>query len=279
MFMPVGPSFFGAMQIPILRGREFEESDMQATAAVAVANESFAKSYFANESPIGRQITVRSRPAYTAQIIGLAKDARYSSVKTEFHPILYILYNQESFPPLARVTYELRTAGDPLNQVNTVRKIVHQADPALSVSNARTQSEQIDQSLNQEITLAGLCAMFAALGLLIASIGLYGAMSHNVAKRTREIGIRIALGADHSRVFWLFLRDAFVVAALGLTLGLTAAFATSRLIGSLLFEVKPADPLVFMGAAAIILGAVVLAGCIPALRASRVDAITALQHE
>jgi ABC-type antimicrobial peptide transport system permease subunit len=177
------------------------------------------------------------------------------------------------------MTYVLRTTGDPLAYVKTVRDIVHQADARVPVTDARTQAAAIDQSMGQEIMFAKLCTAFALLALIIACVGLYGTMSYNVARRTGEIGIRMALGARRGTMVWMVLREVFLLSALGLVIGLPAALATSRLIRSFLFNMKPNDPLALTLAVATLLGAALLAGYAPARRASRVEPMVALRHE
>ena len=177
------------------------------------------------------------------------------------------------------MVYELRTAGDPLNYVNTVREIVHQADARVPVLNVKTQAAQIDQAINQEIIFARLCTAFAILGLAIACVGLYGTMSYNVARRTNEIGIRMALGAQRGGVIWMVLRQVFVLAVAGLAIGLPVALATSKLVESFLFGMKPDDPLAITAAVTVLIAAAVVAGYAPARRASKIDPMVALRHE
>jgi ABC-type antimicrobial peptide transport system permease subunit len=177
------------------------------------------------------------------------------------------------------MVYALRTAGDPLMYANSVREIVHQADSRVPVDKVETQAADIDQSINQEIVFAKLCTGFAILGLVIACVGLYGTVAYNVARRTGEIGIRMALGAQRGVVVRLILRQVFVLAAVGLTIGLPTALVTSKLVESFLFDMKPNDPLALTLAVAILLAAALLAGYLPAKRASGIDPMTALRHE
>ena len=217
-FMTVGQSFFATMQIPILLGRDIEERDRASSASVAVVNEMFAKSAFGDENPLGRHITlggVFGVPKSDMEIVGVCKSARYGSMKDDFSPIVFFPYNQESFPQLNQMTYELRTAGDPLAVANAVREIVHQADARVPVFGLKTEDAQIDQTINQEIAFAKLCSAFAMLALIIACVGLYGTMAYTVARRTNEIGIRMALGAQRSRIAGMVLREVLVLAASG----------------------------------------------------------------
>jgi macrolide transport system ATP-binding/permease protein len=192
---------------------------------------------------------------------------------------VYLPFSQSSYRPEDEVTFALRTSGDPLRYVRTVREIVHQADARLPVTNVKTLAAQIDQTMNQEIIFAQLCTVFALLALLIACVGLYGTMAYTVARRTGEIGIRMALGARRGRVVWMVLRQAFVLAAAGLAVGVPIALGASRFVESFLFGVKPNSPTALVLAVAILLSASLLASYMPARRASRIDPMTALRHE
>ena len=192
---------------------------------------------------------------------------------------MYVPFNQGSYYPVDEMTFALRTSGDPLRYVNTVREIVHQADPRVPVTNVKTQAAQIDQTMNQEILFANLCTGFAILALVIACVGLYGTMAYTVARRTGEIGIRMALGAQRGAVVWMVLREVFVLATAGLALSVPTALGASKLVESFLFGVKPNDPWALMMAVAILLSAALLAGYVPARKASRIDPMIALRHE
>jgi len=163
--------------------------------------------------------------------------------------------------------------------VNTVRQIIQQADPRVPISNVNTQSRQIDQTINQERTFAQLCTCFAALALLISSIGLYGPIAYSVARRTSEIGIRMALGAERRRVVGLVLREVVVLTATGVAIGTALAWGTSRYIRTFLFGIEPHDPLAMWLSTAILTAVLILAGYAPASRASRIDPLAALRHE
>jgi macrolide transport system ATP-binding/permease protein len=280
----VGPVFFGTMQIPMLMGRDFKERDRPGSPAVAVVNELFAKTYFGNANPIGRRITLGRKGTEIApldmEIVGVSKDARYGGVKEQIPPVVYIPYHlQPPVYPVSRMTYELRTAGDPLVYVNTIRAIVHRADKRMPLTDIETQTAEIDQTINREITFAGLGAGFAVLALLIACVGLYGTMSYKVALRTGEIGIRMALGAQPGGVIWMVLREVLVLGALGLAIGLPLAFVTSKLVASFLFGIQPNDPLAVAIAVVILLASALAAGYGPARRASQIDPMNALRHE
>ena len=163
--------------------------------------------------------------------------------------------------------------------VSTVRQIVRQASPAVPLSGVTTQSQAIDQTISQERTFAGLCGCFAVLALLIACIGLYGSVAYSVARRTSEIGIRMALGAESRRIVWMVMREVAILAAVGLGTGLAAAYSLTRFVASFLFGMKPHDPLALSVSVLVLVAAAILAGYAPARRASRIDPMAALRHE
>ncbi len=275
----IGPGFFSTMQIPLLLGREVDQRDVRAGAAVAIVNEVFVKTYFANENPVGRHFGLggKDKPE-DIEIIGVAKNARYNSLKRDIPPVAYVPYSQNP-RSLGQIVFELRAAGDPLALASNVRQVVRQADARIPISNIVTQARQIDQTIGQERTFATLCSCFAVLAVLIACVGLYGLMAYHVARRTNEIGIRIALGAKRPRVIWMVLREALAMAVVGLGIGLPAAFAASRFVKSFLFQMKPNDPPALTLAASTLLAAALLAGYVPAWRAAKVDPWTALRDE
>ena len=277
--LQTGPSFFTTMQIPILRGRPIEDRDRQGSAPVAVVSDLFARTYFGAENPLGQYLEVRGSSPLRPQIIGVAATARYGRLKGDIPPVVYLSYAQVPLSQLRQMTFALRTDGDPLRYVSAVREIVRQADARVPLTNIKTQAADIDQTINQEIVFARLCSAFAILALVIACVGLYGTMAYAVARRTREIGIRLALGARRSRVIWMVLREVCVLTAFGLAISVPTALATSRFVGSFLFGTKPNDPGALAVAAAILLSAALLAGYGPARRASRVDPMIALRHE
>lgn len=282
-FLMVGPEFFSTMQIPILAGRDFNERDRPSSPAVAIVNEVFAKANFANRNPLGQRL-VMLKPgndnsvARDMEIVGVAANARYGGLTREIAPIIYMPYDQ-GFPAPEQMVYALRTSGDPLGYVKAVRDVVRQADARVPLSDVRTQVADIDHTISEQITFADLCSAFAFLALAIACVGLYGTISYNVARRTGEIGIRMALGARPGRVVRMVLRDVLLLAAAGLAIGLATALATSRFVASFLYGIKPNDPLSLTAAAVALVCAALAAGYVPARRASRIDPMSALRHE
>ena len=242
-------------------------------------NEVFARKYFPNQNPIGRQFGINSDVA-NISVVGVAKDARYSSLKREIPPVAYLAYFQNALKGVpGNAIFELRTSGDPLKLAETVRKTVHAAGAQVPVTDMLTQTQIIDSTITQERTFADLCTAFAVLALVIAGVGLYGSMAYAVSRRTNEIGIRMALGAERHRIIAMVLREVFAVAVAGLAIGLIAALSTQSAIESFLFGVKAADPLTVLSATGILFAALVMAGYAPALRASRVEPLSALRHE
>ena len=274
----VGPEFFRTMRIPLVAGRDFQETDGPGTPAVAVINQAFAKAMFGGRSPLGQHLILweGDSPARDMTIVGVCGDARYGSLTNEVPPVVYIAYDQ-GYPRPNQMVYALRTWGDPLAYVNAVRETVRRADPRVPVSEVRTQVADIDRTIDQEIAFARLCSAFAILALAIACVGLYGAVSYNVARRTGEIGIRMALGAQRGGIVQMVLREVLVLATVGLCAGLAVALAMSRFVASFLYGLKPNDPMALASAAIILLSAALVAGYVPARKASRIDPMTALR--
>jgi macrolide transport system ATP-binding/permease protein len=278
--LSVGPGFLTTMQIPLLAGRDFDDRDHAGSQPVAIINQRYARNTFGDQNPLGRHLILwkREQPAREMEIVGVAKDARYGGLKREILPVVYIPYDQ-GYPPPQEMVFALRTAGDPLSYVKSVREAVHQADPRVPVSDVRTETAEINEDMSQETTLASLCTAFALLALAIACVGLYGTMSYTVARRTGEIGIRMALGAQRRTVVWMVLREVALLSLIGLALSIPAALIASKFVESFLFGTKPNDPLSLAIAVTILLSAALLAGYVPARRASRIDPMIALRHE
>jgi predicted permease len=271
----VGPSFFSTMQIPILMGHDLEDRGR----AAAVVDEEFAKTYFPGENPVGQHIAA---PRYVddVEIVGVSANAKYGDFRGQSKtPVVYLLYNHVSRPPIAEMVFELRTAGNPLTYASTVREIVRKADKGVPVSNIKTQAAEVDERINQETIFARLSTLLAFLALAITGVGLYGVVSYNVAQRTNEIGIRMALGAQRAGVIRMILRDVLTTALVGLAVGVPGALLASKLVRSFLYGIKPNDPLALAAAVGILLCAVLLAGYAPARRASRIEPMAALRHE
>jgi predicted permease len=278
--LTIGPRFFATMQIPIRLGREINERDRLGSPMVAVVNEEFARTRLGDRNPLGQRLGLpRVCPTCDIEVVGVSANSLYGDLKKTPPPTVYLPFAQDAWLPVHGMVYELRTAGNPLGYVNVVRDLVQRADQRLPLSEVKTQRAWIDQTINQEITFARLCSAFALLALVIACVGLYGTMSYNVARRTGEIGIRMALGAQPGRVVWMVLREVFVLAAVGLAISVPTALVASKVVESFLFGMKPNDPLALAGAVVSLVSAAILAGYLPARSASRIDPMIALRHE
>ena len=275
--LAAGPRFLATMQIPILAGREIDDRDQPGSRPVAVIGERLARTYFGNENPVGRRITLPDEKR-DLEIVGVSANLRYGGLKNEEESRMTVFVAVSQFSP-DRITYALRTAGDPLRFVRSVREIVREADSRIPVTNVVTQAAEIDRTISRELTFAKLCTAFAVLALLTACVGLYGTMSYGVARQVGEIGIRMALGAQRGAVEWMVLRRVLLLAAVGLAIGVPAALIASQLVKSFLFETQPNDPGTLALAGVVLLSAAILAGLAPARRASRIDPLAALRHE
>jgi macrolide transport system ATP-binding/permease protein len=239
-----GTNFFTTMQLPILLGRTFDNRDRAGSPTVAIVNEAYVKTYLDDRNPIGEHLTIRRASPLGNQdveIIGVARNARYGALKGAYPEIVYLPFDQNSYYPVQEMTFALRTSGDPLRHLNAVREIARQADPRVPVTDVNTQAAQIDQTMTQEIIFARLCTAFAVLTLLIACVGLYGTMAYMVERRTGEIGIRMALGANRGDIVGMVLRQSFTLTGAGLAIGVPVCLISSRLVESFLFGVKPND--------------------------------------
>jgi len=281
LMMSVSSGFFATMQVPILLGREIQLRDTTGSHLVAVVNRVFATRNFGDRNPLGQILTAPHGCATCAfEIVGVSGNALVGrDVRDEPGPTVFVPYTANLWGPMQTMTYELRTAGSPLAYVRTVRELIHQADPRLPISEMQTQSALIDATINREVVFARLCTEFALLALAIACVGLYGSMSYNVARRTGEIGIRMALGAPRGRVVWMVLREVLLIAAAGLVISIPAALFGTRLLKSFLYETQPNDPTSLTVAAVSLVVAATLAGYVPARKASRIDPMVALRHD
>jgi predicted permease len=278
--LTIGAGFFTTMQIPLLLGRDIDERDRAGSPIVAVVNEAFVRRSLGDRNPLGQHLALEAIcTTCDIEIVGVSANALYGDLKGAPPPTIYLSFAQNAWGPVRGMIYQLRTESSPLGYVNAVRDLVRQADPRLPLADVKSQSARIDQTIYQEIAFARLCTAFALLALVIACIGLYGAMSYNVARRTGEIGIRMALGAQRGRVIWSVLREVVVLAAIGLAIGVPTALAGSKLIETFLFAMKPNDPLALTGSVVTLVSAAMLAGYLPARHASRIDRMIALRHD
>ena len=276
-----GPKYAETLGMPLLRGREIEIRDTAASQVIAVVNESFAERYFKGQNPIGRSFTFdddtdKGSPVEIVGVVGDLKseDARGKPVPTVYRPILQIQDGSAY-----SVTIHVRTLTDPAPLTSQVRQMINQIDDKLPIYGVTTMNDQLHENLNQERLIAQLVSFFGALALILACIGLYGVMAHGVARRTNEIGIRMALGARGGNIAWMILRETLYLVLAGLLLGVPAALVGARLISTQLFGMSPTDPVTLVGAAVVLALVAMLAGYLPARRASRVNPLTALRYE
>lgn len=278
--MNVGRTFFSVAEIPIIRGRAFGPQDTATSPSVAVVNQSLARKFFPNSDPIGRRFKDdedKNHVKHFRTIIGICADTLYNSVREPVGPIHFDLYvDQKDF---RGATLMVRSTRPPDALTADIRQVVRRIDPDLPMTSIRTQRQQIDANLQQERLFAALTAGFGLLALLLASVGVYGIMAYTVTQRTNEIGIRLALGAQRSQVRSMVLREAAWLALAGVAAGLAITLALVRLVKSMLYGLQPRDPASLAGAALLLLTIALLAGWIPAARASRVEPIEALRHE
>ena len=296
-FNSVSGRYFETMGIPLLLGRDFRDQDNPAStpdpdpkhvgpqnealgppAPVAIVNESFAKRFFGSDNPIGKRFSTGEKfdIAKSYEIVGVVRDVRYFDLRKDVEAMIYV--------PVWRLgahqsTLCVRTAGDPLQLAGVIRRETGNLDPGVPVLQTLTMQQQYDSSMLQERVFASLCSFFGGLAVLLAAIGLYGVMAHSVARRYREIGIRMALGAKQGSVLWLVLRETVVLVGLGTAIGLPAAVAATRLVKSFLYGLTAQDPASIAIATAGLFVVTALAGYIPARRATRIEPMTALRYE
>jgi len=270
------PDFFEIMGIPVLTGRGFTSRDDDAAPKVAVINGAAARKYFPGENPIGRRFGSSPEENATLEIVGVVRDAKYNSVRDEAPPTMYVPYRQTR---TGGVLLEVRTAGNPVAAMNTIRETVRRIDPNLPIMDMWTQMEQIERRFLQEKLFAQANAFFGGLAVVLAAVGLFGLMSYSVARRTNEIGIRMALGARRQDVLRLVMRESMTLVIVGIVIGLGVALGTSRLVETLLFGLAPTDAFSLATAVLLMIAVSALAGYLPARRASRVDPMVALHQE
>jgi predicted permease len=273
----VGPRYFATMGIPIVSGREFTDRDVKAAPKVAIINETMAKYFFNGTNPVGRRFGFGRGTATDIEIVGVARDVRSLELRDVPPRFIYLPYAQDD--SVTQLTYYVRAAQDDGSTATGIRQAVQRLDSNLPIFDMKTMEIQVDESLFVERMVAVLSVAFGALATLLAAIGLYGVMSYAVTRRTREIGIRMALGAERGRVMWLVLKEVALMTAAGIAGGLSVAFWLTRQVQSQLFGLAPHDPATLTAASVLLALIAISAGYIPARRATTIDPIVSLRSE
>ena len=272
----VSPSWFSTMRVPLKRGRVFSETDRLGTPKVVLINEEAARTYFRGEDPIGKKVAIYQGGFHTgAEVIGIVGNVRFGTIDSTARPDTYISYGQAS---ISRMMIFVRTAGDPLAIAASVRAAIRDAAPRNPIYDVQAMSSRVASASAQTRFSAILLGLFAAIALSLAVMGIYGVMSFAVAQRTREIGIRMALGAGRRRVLGLVVREGVILGGVGVLIGLAAALALTRVMRTMLFEVKTTDLASYVAMVAVLAAAAFVASWIPARRAAKVDPMVALRR-
>jgi predicted permease len=273
----ISPGYLRALRIPLLAGRDFSEEDSLDRPAAIVISESMAREFWPNENPIGKRLTLSFYPEKVREVIGVAGDVKFRGLDSR--KSLATVY-----VPLAQITFwnqamVVRTSGDPASAASAMAAAVHQQDPDQPLRDVRTMDDILADSLSQQRFSMLLLASFAGLALVLAAVGIYSVLAYAVRQRQREIGIRIALGAQLDDVLRMVLVEGMRPALIGVTLGLAGAFALKRAISSLIFGVSESDPLTFLSVSVLLAMVALVASILPAYRATKVDPMRALREE
>jgi predicted permease len=272
----VGPNYFETLGIPILKGRGIDERDKEDRKPVAVINETMAERFWPGEDPIGK--TIRSLGEAPVEVVGVVKDGKYDALDESPQPYFSLALDQAGVF-LKQVNLIVKTDGDPRAVMAPLRREIEQLDPNMPVSHIMTLNEFLEISVDETGGPADMVGVLGVLALLLAMVGVFGVMSYSVSQRTREIGIRIALGAQRSEILKLVLRKGVKITLIGVVIGLAGAVAATRVVSSFLYGVDPLDPVTFAGVSAALLAAALLACYLPAQWGTRVDPVGALRHE
>jgi predicted permease len=275
----VAPRFLETMGVPLRAGRDFTWADRENTPSVAVVNDAFSRRYFEGENPIGRTVQIGCGPdaeGYETEIVGVAGDAKYTNLRGPAPATLFIPYRQSSE---RWMTFAVRTTGNPAPMIPAIREAIASIDPNLALYDMASQAEWIDLNVARERRLARLIAVFAGVSLLLGAIGIYGTLAHLVARRTSEIGLRMALGAPSYRMAWMVVYQSLPPVGIGIGVGLLAAFGATGLVESMLYGVSSSDPATIVLAVLCLLFVAAFAAFLPARRAARVEPLVALRHE
>jgi predicted permease len=276
-FSSISPGYFSTVGTPLLAGRDFTAADRFGSSKVAIVNESFVKRFFNHENPLGRKFGYHQDGPGDVEIVGVAKDSKYDSLRNDHPNIVYVPYLQQPDP--GYISVDVRTVSAPEAVMPALRRQIAKVDPDLAVWDLKTMEAQVNESLFSERLIAILCAAFGVLATLLASVGLYGVTAFSVTRRTREIGIRMALGAGQGNVLGMILKEVAWMCLIGVGVGVPLAVALSRYLVSQLYGVAPTDSLTLIFAALTMMFVSLIAGLIPARRAATVDPTIALRYE
>jgi len=277
-YATVGPGYFETMRVPLTRGRAFTEQDRQGALGAVIVNESFAKRFWPGQNPLGRRMAMPGPQPVPLEVVGVVKDGKYRTLGEEPRLFYYLCYLQ-NYTAHSSMQLLVRTSGDPGPVERAVRREVSALDQNLPVSEVRTLEQHMGIAMLPARLGATLLGLFGVLALLLAAVGIYGVLAHGVAQRTREIGIRMALGARRGDVLRLVLGQAMGLTGLGIAIGLALALASTRLLAGFLYGIHPTDSIAFGGITLLLGGVALLASYIPARRAIRVEPIVALRYE
>ncbi len=278
-FRSIDPEYFHTMRIPLIAGREFSARDKRDALQVVIVNQAFAQKFFPNEDPIGKHIKPGisdNGPEKMREIVGVVGDVKHRALWSDSDPESYVPYDQVAIGGMNLV---MRTGGNPMSLLSAAREQVRALDSELPVYGAQTLGDYVSASIASRKFISILCGVFAAAGLLLAVVGLFGVMSYTVAQRTHELGVRAVLGAAELDILRLIVRQGMVMTLAGIAIGIVGALAVSRVLVSELFGIKPTDPLTFAGVALLLAGVALVACYLPARRATHVDPMVALRYE
>jgi len=273
LYMPATPGYLEALGVPLLRGRNIAESDTAQSQGVVVINQTLARQFFSQEDPLGRRMTIGG---VLRTVIGVAGDAKYEGLGTPVGPQVYVPHSQSPYPGMRLV---VRTTVEPTSLTSSIRTQIQAIDTEEGPTRIAPMTQLLAESLAQPRFNAFLTSLFAVLAFILAAIGIYGVINYDVTQRTSEIGIRMALGAQAGDILRLVLRQGVLLTLTGLALGLIGAFALTRFLTQLLFEVHPVDPATYLIVALLLTVVAMVACLIPSRRAARVDPLVALRYE
>jgi predicted permease len=276
----VAPGFTETLRIPLLLGRSIERSDLRSSKPVTVVNETFVRTFLPHVNAIGRRLALGSQfKSPGVEIVGVTADAKYYDVRDQAKPMAYFsAWQGQGFTPYIGEIV-ISTIGEPFTVLAAVRKTLQSVDNRLPILDVRTLDEQVDSSFGQHRVVSELAGLFSGLALLLAAVGIYGSNAYMVARRTSEMGIRMALGAQRGDVLWMIFREALLVVAAGIVVGLPTALLASRVIRSFLFGITAWDASALVGATVLIAVAGLFAGYLPAQRATKIDPMRVLRYE